>query len=232
MEGQFNVDRGSGTTMQQSYKAIPDLEPNQPSPPSHFASQLTRLLGDDAEPDPLFFEESWTVGVPAAVESWRHRQQRQADSEHKFSPLPELHNLSSQMFMQQREGYAQHFPSAHAAGIAASQYAGSPMPAPKASAAQPAAQTHSQPSQQSETFADAQETTCPMTLHRACALLGVTATSSLEQIKSAYRRMVSQWHPDRLERGTDDARRRATEQMSAINSAYSLLRNGLQHEAA
>jgi curved DNA-binding protein CbpA len=44
--------------------------------------------------------------------------------------------------------------------------------------------------------------------------------------------MVSQWHPDRLERGTDDARRRATEQMSAINSAYRLLRNGLLQQTA
>jgi curved DNA-binding protein CbpA len=63
-----------------------------------------------------------------------------------------------------------------------------------------------------------------MTPRHACRLLGVAANSTHDQLKSAYRRMVSQWHPDRLGPATDDARQRATDQMAAINEAYRLLR--------
>jgi DnaJ-class molecular chaperone len=66
-----------------------------------------------------------------------------------------------------------------------------------------------------------------MTRQRACRLLGVTADDTREQIKTAYRRMASQWHPDRLERRTEEARQLATEQMAAINEAYSVIRDGV-----
>ena len=66
-----------------------------------------------------------------------------------------------------------------------------------------------------------------MTQDRACQLLGVTATSTQKQIKAAYRRKVSQWHPDRLENRTNEVRQLATKQMAMINEAYRLLRNGL-----
>ena len=66
-----------------------------------------------------------------------------------------------------------------------------------------------------------------MSQHRACQLLGVTSTSTQRQIKSAYRRKVGQWHPDRLESRTTEVRLLATEQMAAINEAYRLLRGGL-----
>jgi DnaJ like chaperone protein len=66
-----------------------------------------------------------------------------------------------------------------------------------------------------------------MTQYRACQLLGVTSNSTQRQIKAAYRRKVSQWHPDRLESRTKEVRLLATEQMAAINEAYRLLRNGL-----
>jgi DnaJ-class molecular chaperone len=71
-----------------------------------------------------------------------------------------------------------------------------------------------------------------MTPRRACRLLGVSANSSGEQIKAAYRRMASQWHPDRLARGSEHERQMATEQMAAINEAYSLLRSGSRQQAA
>jgi DnaJ like chaperone protein len=66
-----------------------------------------------------------------------------------------------------------------------------------------------------------------MTLQRACQLLGVTATSTLKQIKAAYRRKVSQCHPDRLEDRANEVRQLATEQTAAINDAYRLLRSAL-----
>jgi DnaJ-class molecular chaperone len=66
-----------------------------------------------------------------------------------------------------------------------------------------------------------------MTLKSARRLLGVTAISSRKEIKTAYRKMASQWHPDRLGFRTESVRRIATEQMAAINEAYHLLRSCL-----
>ena len=47
------------------------------------------------------------------------------------------------------------------------------------------------------------------------------------EIRAAYRRKVSQWHPDRLDRRSEDVRQRATAQMAAINEAYRLLCSGI-----
>jgi curved DNA-binding protein CbpA len=66
-------------------------------------------------------------------------------------------------------------------------------------------------------------TTEPITELDACQILGVTAKSSRRQIRAAYHRKVSQWHPDRLEQGSEEMRLFATEQMAAINHAYHLL---------
>ena len=62
---------------------------------------------------------------------------------------------------------------------------------------------------------------------RAWEILGIATGSSIDEIKAAYRRLVTQWHPDRLECRTDEARQFATERMAAINEAYHLLRSSL-----
>jgi curved DNA-binding protein CbpA len=62
-----------------------------------------------------------------------------------------------------------------------------------------------------------------MTQQSARELLGVNENCTRAQIKAAYRRMASQWHPDRLECTTEQVRRLATAQMAAINEAYHLL---------
>ncbi|MGA2539174.1 MAG: J domain-containing protein [Terracidiphilus sp.] len=67
----------------------------------------------------------------------------------------------------------------------------------------------------------------PMTLHLALQILEVTATSTQSEIKSAYRRLVNEWHPDRFEGKSERARQLATTKMSAINKAYQFLRNTL-----
>jgi DnaJ-class molecular chaperone len=67
-----------------------------------------------------------------------------------------------------------------------------------------------------------------MTKELACRLLGVIAPSTRKQIKAAYRRMVSQWHPDRLELASEEVRQMANERMATINEAYHLLLSGLR----
>jgi curved DNA-binding protein CbpA len=53
-----------------------------------------------------------------------------------------------------------------------------------------------------------------------------------EQLRSAYRRMVTQWHPDRLEGSSEEELNFATERMAEINLAYRLLLQGLSLNAA
>jgi len=192
MEGQF---QGSGFS---------------PSP-SRFANDLQSLLGADAEPDSIFMEESWTLGVSAAAENLQRRRRGQADRERQNLSFRELNNLGSIFLVQESDWSTESLLSERTAAIAG-QYAG----------------------WSEGSFGDecAAEIVHPMTGAQASQVLGVDAGSTREQIKTAYRRMVSQWHPDRLEGSGEAVRRSATEKMAAINEAYRLLCHGLMQEAA
>jgi len=63
----------------------------------------------------------------------------------------------------------------------------------------------------------------PLTPEDACRLLGVAATSTRQQVKSAYRQLVRRYHPDRLEHSSEQEQRIATDRMTSINEAYRLL---------
>jgi hypothetical protein len=51
------------------------------SPNPRFTDDLLRIIGADFDPDPLFLEECWTLGVPTAAENLHRRQQELADRE-------------------------------------------------------------------------------------------------------------------------------------------------------
>lgn len=51
-------------------------------------------------------------------------------------------------------------------------------------------------------------------------VLGVSANASDADIDQAYRRLIRQYHPDRLAGVADDLRREAEKKASAINAAY------------
>jgi DnaJ-class molecular chaperone len=70
-----------------------------------------------------------------------------------------------------------------------------------------------------------------MTHDRACRILGVSAKSTHGELKTAYRRMVNRWHPDRLESKAEEERQIATLKMTAINEAYRLLCSDLRKPA-
>jgi DnaJ-domain-containing protein 1 len=93
----------------------------------------------------------------------------------------------------------------------------------------PAETVQSRVSQESGAFVDEgdsiQKVTRPLTLEGARQLLAVASTSTREQIKTAYRRMASRYHPDRLVSGTEKERQLGTDRMAAINEAYRLLSN-------
>ena len=232
MEGQFHADYASCSTMQGTSEGVPGLDPNGSGQTWPLANDVEQLLGNNAEPDPLFFVESWTLGVPAAVQNLQQRRLGQAERERQNRAFRELDNLGSLFFVQEREWFVERFDSAPAAVNSGRQDAVRP-PRPAQTVA---AHMDNQAPEDWQAFPWECEAssgaTEPMTTRSACQLLGVSTASPRELIKAAYRRMVNQWHPDRHESRTEEVRRLANEKMTAINEAYSLLRGGLLREPA
>jgi hypothetical protein len=208
------MDLGFSASMQACYEAMPGSEPSRLGQSEQGAVADQRPLADDAVPDALFFQESWILGVPAAAENWQQRRKGKAERERQSRAFREMDNLVTLFFLEERDRYAEPFPPACANCP--------PQPLEESSA-----RTSDPASREWAAFAaeygSSRTATQSMTRQSACRLLGVAATSTREQIKAAYRRMASQWHPDRLQCGTEELRRLVTEQMAAINEAYRLL---------
>jgi hypothetical protein len=199
--------------------------------PSRFVEHMQHLFGD--EPDPIFLEESWMVGVPAAVE--RHhlrRTQREAYfSQHETgtvsSALSELERIASliderptasgvEAFLEER---AQPLDSRYSAAWL-QRVAVEPEPGDDTSAAT-ADEHHS-----------CAISGAGMSVAQATELLGVSPTATREKLRSVYRRMVSQCHPDRFQHAPDSIRHHATQQMAELNEAYRVLCENLLRQAA
>lgn len=54
-------------------------------------------------------------------------------------------------------------------------------------------------------------------------ILGIAPNASLDQIRTAYRALAKQLHPDRLRHAAVDARRESEERLKSINAAYGIL---------
>lgn len=227
MKDQFLVDRGSGSTTYENHEAIPAIEPNRTGNTWEFVNDIQQVLGDDAQPDPLFFVESWTQGLPAAVENWQKRRQWQKGLERQPRAFPGSGSFGVQSAVRQSESGAEFATSSSGDAKTECYGAGSSQRSSEASPLPSQFQT----SEEWKPFAAEGDgrhgEVHPMSHLRACQLLGVTPTSSPRQIKAAYRRMVNQSHPDRLQQRTEGVRRLANDQMAEINEAYHLLCSGL-----
>ena len=223
METEFQVERGSFSTAQATGDAISAIDPIRQENSGRPLPDCHQFLGDDAEPDSLFFVESWTFGVPKAVENARQRQRGKPDREQQSRLFRQFANLGSQFYVEEALRTAEQFRSSHNPD-------GSPMHREWFPA-----QTYGVAPQESEDWPegcdDNQETSLPVTHDRACRILGVTTTSTRGEIKAAYRRMVNRWHPDRLESKAEEERQIATLKMTAINEAYRLLCSDLRKPA-
>jgi DnaJ-domain-containing protein 1 len=228
MEGQFQVNQGNWTTVQQSRATVPSADPDRHSFSWQFVNEFQRLLGEESEPDPLFFVESWTAGLPAAVEGLKRRQQPNRERQRSTSrESDDFLTISSALEGAIDSDHASPAPPAdrwdvggrswHIPAYAVAQQRDQGLdPGPNG----PAADWDLS----SGEFGCVLDAMHPMTLLRACRLLGVTETSSPRQIKAAYKRLATEWHPDRAERLTEEARQLATRRMAALNEAYRLLR--------
>lgn len=155
-----------------------------------FLSQVEQLLGEDAEPDASFFVESWTVGVAAASDNFRRREQ--ARKSHDYNMPAGNHSFRFPPFF---------------AGVI--------------DEARPCGDAYGEDDPQWPGDEIGME--CPLTLGSACRVLGVATASSREQIRAAYRKMASRYHPDRLARAGAHAQKLAGDRMAAINESYRLL---------
>ena len=70
-----------------------------------------------------------------------------------------------------------------------------------------------------------EEPTGPLSQAEVYELLGVGQVCSPEELASAYRRTVLQWHPDKLETMADEQKAYATRRTARINEAYERLRS-------
>jgi DnaJ-domain-containing protein 1 len=227
MESQFQVDRGFFPANQEDSDALSELGSRQPAQTWQFVGEFQRLLGDDSEPDPLFFVDSWTMGTGAAVDSFKRRRQAQADSERARQVSCEVDRLGTTALLLESDLYVDFLSSPAAASAGSNNAAG-----PRQSYEDASVWTDRQVPQDWSKCAEEcviQQPSRPMTRERACQLLGVNLMSSDKQVKAGYHRMVSQWHPDRLALQTEEALRYATARMAAINEAYSFLRGAQVH---
>lgn len=245
MERSFRVDRESSVTAQPGYKAVSAAEWNGPERAwpelsGPFVAQVEQVLGEDAEPDAVFFVESWTVGVDRATQNFLERRRERERNRNREQAVPAFRAVDSFLpfFFTEEDACLPERDRGRTrdAGVAAS---------PAAVLTEGYVAGWATPYRE-EAAAVAQEpipqagpdigNTCEekfgerfgaMTLEGACRLLGVAATSTREQIKAAYRRMASRYHPDRLadrlERSSEQERDVATERMVSINEAYRLL---------
>ncbi len=208
-----------------------------------FAEHIQQLFGDDFDPDPLFLEESWTLGIPAAAENLCRRRQNAADREFQNRAFRDLNGLGSLFIIEDHDQAAEAL-LADRADMIATFYASawSQRPAPSRSPADSAHDSHvsyrrmpagvpSQNATRRETE-PAVEPWNNMSVAYANQLLGTSRASTRQQIRSAYRRLVSEWHPDRLQDASGLVRESATQKMSAINEAYRLLRTAQIRRAA
>jgi DnaJ-domain-containing protein 1 len=207
MKSRFRVNSWSGSIRQEEY--IEALEADSITPgPSRFLSGFEELLGDDSEPDPQFFVECWTLGVPEAIGNLQSRLRMQADRDEE-SIETGLEELFTSVLPWQR---VWHFNFSERSEFARN------VAVPRSATEARGEDVFAEKCAGSESAAN------PMTLERARQLLGVSLASTSMQIKAAYRQKVREWHPDRLSDQNQVARQFANEKMTEINEAYRLLR--------
>ncbi len=64
----------------------------------------------------------------------------------------------------------------------------------------------------------------PPDVAQALRVLGLPTTATAEEVRSAYRRLIAQWHPDRFVGATAEEQHRAQERARELNAAYLLLK--------
>ena len=174
------------------------------------------LLGENTDPDPLFFVETWTFGVDTAARNF-HARRHTPDRHHLNQPHPgapafqSFHFFTPVPFVEESISASGSTTIPAAFSSAWKNAYGTPASSPLSDA--PHDGTPFTPFDPSQT----------LTAELACRTLGIAPSSSRKQIKAAYRQLVWRYHPDRLPHSSDHDRRLATDRMTSINAAYHML---------
>ena len=63
-----------------------------------------------------------------------------------------------------------------------------------------------------------------MNFIKACKILGISQTAGIEEIKSAYKQKIKEYHPDRVANLGDELKELAGKKTQEINGAYNFLK--------
>jgi DnaJ-domain-containing protein 1 len=219
MAREFELELGYYAPAQELQQVAPTPEPKPQLKPWQFVSDFQQMVGEESEPDPLFFVETWTLGAAAAMENFRQRQLQKSGHDARATMFRQFSNLAHRFVELEKEASSDQLRPA--------QIIEERQKAHRGTSAQPQLSASQEWASFAEEFVSVEETAQPMTQDHARRLLGVTVKSTHEQLRAAYRRMVTDWHPDRLGARTEKVRQQATEKMAVINEAYRLLRDTL-----
>jgi hypothetical protein len=194
-----------------------------PVSPSCLTSQIRELLGEGCELEASFLEESWASGRPVTPAKCRPKRDRATENIvgvtfADLSTVGSFFSPAADGLMGDRPAYA--YPASSRNSYAAA-WLHDPLEEFVSRTEDRAAVRDSARDKRRA----ATDTFDSMTYQRACELLSVGDGSTVTQIRAAYRRMVGEWHPDRLEQSSERVRAFATQQMASINEAYHLLRD-------
>jgi hypothetical protein len=174
---------------------------------------MADVLGDDADPDPLFFVETWTFGVDAATRNLHARRHTSEPHEAHATTFQSFNFFTPVTFIEESmSASTSTMPSAFSSAW-------------KEAYGAPASAAHTSAPNNAAPFSST-DLSQPLTAELACRTLGIATSSSRRQIKAAYRQLVWRYHPDRLEYSTEHDQRIATDRMTSINAAYHLLCGG------
>jgi hypothetical protein len=189
-----------------------DLEPHpqaaapQPSgaeTAAPFHTLIEQALGEETEPDTEFFVDSWTLGIAAAKQNFLRRRQKPKNRDLEM-PAWATFSSSTPWFVPNVEAPAEAaWPPREQRSMADLHWLGDVEGDDRQAADELKAG--------------------PLTLESARRLLGVAATSTREQVRLAYRKMATRYHPDRQAQSAPHQQKQASDRMASINEAYQLL---------
>lgn len=208
MEAFWLINEASLARPGEAQAEVSIAKPSMAGASGSFPEPIEQAPGATMQLDTELFIESWTLGVVAASENFLRRQEKRTNHEHG-SPASDTISSFTQVFVTREEIAAEAEWRVHEACVEQGSVFQLQYPGTR--------------EERDGHAADETEIACPLTLKSACGVLGVTATSTQEEIRTAYRKSASRYHPDRVAWAAARVQKLASDRMASINEAYRML---------